>query len=393
MGISETLAFTGVNGLIKESRKGLLSLERLQETRPPPSVVSDAFREAWRIEVATGKPSLRKALQATYWQPLAQAASYKLAWSALIVTCASWFIRYLLAWVRTPNPPFAGWLVACCFFVACVALSVALQQTNAVSSRLGAKVAAALAAEIYEKSLREDRISNPAPVDVVSLVATDCSKLQEAAASINFLWSAVVEALAIVSVLLILVGRSALPGLGLVLLVIPAQYGLGLAVAKLRKNITIAADARVARMDEILRAIKLVKCYAWERPFSAMVASYRSQEVSLLAWSGVLKSVNLALVFSLPPLIAISIFGVHSIESDLDSGLGETSFSVQFRRRHRPSVRRRIIFVTTSLPHPIPRPFSPNVQPSRPSRCSTLCACRWWCCPSACVPSRRPLRP
>ena len=109
------------------------------------------------------------------------------------------------------------------FFVACLMLSVALQQTNALSSRLGSRVAAALAASIYDKSLREDRFSNPSPVDVVSLVATDCSKLQEAGASINFLWSAVVESLAIFAVLLGIIGRSALPGLGLILLVIPAQ--------------------------------------------------------------------------------------------------------------------------------------------------------------------------
>ena len=138
-------------------------------------------------------------------------------------TGASFFVRYLLQWVRQPNPDFAGWVVAACFFVACILLSVALQQTNAISSKLGTKVAAALTTMIYEKSFREDRIANPHPVDVVSLVATDCSKLQEAGSSINFLWSAIVESLAIFGVLLGLIGRSALPGLGLILLVIPAQ--------------------------------------------------------------------------------------------------------------------------------------------------------------------------
>lgn len=138
-------------------------------------------------------------------------------------TAASFFVRYLLSWVREPNPSFAGWVVACFFFAACIALSVTLQQVNVLSSRLGSRVSAALAAELYEKSLREDRLSNPCPVDVVSLVATDCTKLQEAGSSINFLWSAVVESLAIIAVLLGLIGVSALPGLGLILLIIPAQ--------------------------------------------------------------------------------------------------------------------------------------------------------------------------
>eukprot|EP00158_Paraphelidium_tribonemae_P010188 Partr_v1_DN37815_c0_g1_i1_m1031 putative ATP-binding cassette, sub-family C (CFTR MRP), member len=58
-----------------------------------------------------------------------------------------------------------------------------------------------------------------------------------------------------------------------------------------------------------------------------MVAEYRSREVRLLKWSGVIKSFNLALVFSLPPLIALSIFGVHSIESDLASDRGVMAFT------------------------------------------------------------------
>lgn len=64
---------------------------------------------------------------------------------------------------------------------------------------------------VYSKSLVEDR--TPESIDVVSLVATDCNKLHEATATLNYLWSAIVEALAIIGVLLGIVGVSALPGM------------------------------------------------------------------------------------------------------------------------------------------------------------------------------------
>lgn len=95
MGLLSQIAFTGVNGLIADARKsrGSLTLERLRETRPTPEVVSVPLREAWAAEVGGGKPSLRRALQRTYWREVAVAAGFKLAWSALIVTCASFFVR------------------------------------------------------------------------------------------------------------------------------------------------------------------------------------------------------------------------------------------------------------------------------------------------------------
>ena len=68
-------------------------------------------------------------------------------------------------------------------------------------------------------------------------------------------------------------------------------------------------------MDEVIKAIKLVKCYGWEEPFARLVAAYRGKETTLLAQSSVIKSLNLALVFVLPPLIAIAIVSVSPPDS------------------------------------------------------------------------------
>jgi ATP-binding cassette, subfamily C (CFTR/MRP), member 1 len=96
-------------------------------------------------------------------------------------------------------------------------------------------------------------------------------------------------------------------GLGLLLVVLPAQYALGALAARTRKSVVGASDARVQLMDEVLRAIKLVKCYGWEESFASLVASFRSRETGLLAKSSIIKSMNLSLVFVLPPLIALAI--------------------------------------------------------------------------------------
>jgi ATP-binding cassette, subfamily C (CFTR/MRP), member 1 len=184
-----------------------------------PQVAHSLFLVHWHEELALwrkgGKPSLLRALRRTFISELLFAAVLKLIWGALIVLCASYFIRALLAWLQSKNrregvPDEDGWILSCFLFLACFTLSIALQQMANVSSRLGLRVRAAMCTAVYQKSLVEDR--TPKSIDVVSLVATDCSKLHEATATLNYLWSAIVEALAIIGVLLGLVGVSALPG-------------------------------------------------------------------------------------------------------------------------------------------------------------------------------------
>ena len=272
-----------------------------------PAAAHGPFMTYWTEELKPGvKPSLLRALRRTFIRELLYAAALKLVWGTLIVLCASYFIRALLSWLQSKTKNSSdGWILSCFLFLACFLLSVALQQMAYTSSRLGLRVRAALSVAVYRKSLVEDR--TPTSSDVVSLIATDCNKLHEASATLNYLWSAVVEALAIIGVLLGLVGVDALPGFGLLLLILPTQYALGALAARTRKYVVVASDARVQLMDEVLRAIKLVKCYGWEESFARLVAMYRERETGLLAKNSIIKSMNLALVFVLPPLIALAI--------------------------------------------------------------------------------------
>jgi len=163
---------------------------------------------------------------------------------------------------------------------------------------------------------------------VLALVSTDCAKLGEACSSLQYLWSGCVEAAAIIGVLIGLVGRAALPGLGALLLLVPMQYCVGVRISANRKAVVRAADARVTLMDEVLRAIKLVKMYAFEDKFAAGVAAERLREDAVADAGGILKAVNYALVFVLPPVIAIGIFGVQTLDAPLDAGLAFTTLTL-----------------------------------------------------------------
>jgi hypothetical protein len=228
------------------------------------------FSAAWAAEVARGgaAPSLPRAIWRAFSREFLLAAFLKLLWAALVLTGVVYFVRELLAYVRfraadaehTPAEFAAGVGLSCGFLLCMVLLSAMLQQMSVLSARLGLRVEAALASAIFAKGLSYDRAARA--IDTTPLIANDCAKLGEACTMLQYLWSGAVEALAIMAILLALVGRAALPGLGAVLLLVPLQFAVGVATARARKRSIAAADARVGLTDEVLRAIKLVKMYA-----------------------------------------------------------------------------------------------------------------------------------
>ena len=297
------------------------------------------FSSAWAAEVSAAPsrgraPSLPRAIWRAFSRDFLLAALLKLLWAVLVLAGVVYFVRELLAYVRfraadaehTPAEFAAGVGLSCGFLLCMLLLSMALQQMSVLSARLGLRVEAAVASAVFAKGLSYDRVSRA--IDTTPLIANDCAKLGEACTMLQYLWSGAVEALAIMAILLALVGRAALPGLGVVLLLVPLQFVVGLATARARKRSIAAADVRVGLTDEVLRAIKLVKMYVWERSFAARVATERRKEAAVLFSGGALKAFNFAMVFVTPPLIALSIFGVHALESPLEAALAFTTLSL-----------------------------------------------------------------
>ncbi len=58
------------------------------------------------------------------------------------------------------------------------------------------------------------------------------------------------------------------------------------------------------------------------------MAVYRKRETDTQTFSGIIKSINLLLVFALPPTIALIIFGSLSVERDLDGVMAFTTLSL-----------------------------------------------------------------
>ncbi|KAL6064447.1 Canalicular multispecific organic anion transporter 1, variant 2 [Balamuthia mandrillaris] len=277
------------------------------------------FKHYWDEECQhKAKPSLFRALVHCYWRPFLLAGIFKLLWGLLVVMCAGFFVYFLVDFVADgeDREEWHGWVLAGFFFLDCFLLSVCMQQMGYVSLKLGIRLRGALMTAVYNKALKLES-SNLEVGEIINLAANDCSRLFQACTSAHNLWSSIFESLLFIGVVIYLIGyKAGLVGFALMLLAVPLQFYLGFLITRVRSKAISCTDERVRLMHEILVSIKLIKFYAWEKSFLDSVGEVRKKELMHLRNGGQLKSVNLMMVFVLPPLIALTMFAVYVVALD-----------------------------------------------------------------------------
>ena len=107
------------------------------------------------------------------------------------------------------------------------------------------------------------------------------------------------------------IGVSAVPALIFVLLLTPFQMYLGKLTSDLNRDQTTLTTERMHMMSEILTAIKLIKFYAWENPFSQKIDELRSKEIETIKKGMIVKAVNFMVVFTAPVMITLASLGMY----------------------------------------------------------------------------------
>jgi ABC-type multidrug transport system fused ATPase/permease subunit len=256
----------------------------------------------------------------------------KLTWSVLVIWSIYYFVFDILDFINkrdkgTPINKGEYYEFYLCggFFATMFVLSIGIQQMGIYSSILGSKVKAALTTEIYKKMIVRDPYGSKA--DIVALVAKDVEKLAEACLSLQYLWSGIFETLAAFAVTLILLGATILPGVAMMAIFMPLQYYMGMVVAYRKKDLAVVSDERISLMEEIMRSIKLIKIYGWEASFFKNLNDIRAQESRLADGINNYKSTILGLIFSLPPMLCVVIFGTKEAMGDIESVVVFTAMS------------------------------------------------------------------
>uniref|UniRef100_A0A665WHX0 ATP-binding cassette, sub-family C (CFTR/MRP), member 4 n=1 Tax=Echeneis naucrates TaxID=173247 RepID=A0A665WHX0_ECHNA len=78
-----------------------------------------------------------------------------------------------------------------------------------------------------------------------------------------------------------------------------------------RSKMAVLTDSRIRTMNEVVSGIRIIKMYAWEKPFAALVSDVRRKEISKIMKSSYLRGLNMASFFCASKIIVFITFTLY----------------------------------------------------------------------------------
>ncbi|WVQ72026.1 hypothetical protein IAR50_001570 [Cryptococcus sp. DSM 104548] len=146
-------------------------------------------------------------------------------------------------------------------------------------------------------------------------ISTDTSRIDFAAGMVHMLWTALVQMVIIIIILIVEIGYSALPGIGLLLISTPFQAYMMKFLFTFRGKAAKWTDKRAKILQEALGSMRIVKYMAWESPFLDRIHIYRKKELKFIRQLLTLRAAIMGFAMALPVLASILSFITYSLTS------------------------------------------------------------------------------
>uniref|UniRef100_A0A3P9IC91 Cystic fibrosis transmembrane conductance regulator n=1 Tax=Oryzias latipes TaxID=8090 RepID=A0A3P9IC91_ORYLA len=177
----------------------------------------------------------------------------------------------------------------------------------------GMKIRVAMCHMIYKKalSLSNSAMGKTTTGQIVNLLSNDVNKFDEVTIHLHFLWVAPLQAAVVVGLLWMEIGPSCLAGMVVLMFLMPTQTLFGRLFSKFRSKTAALTDNRIRTMNEVVSGIRIIKMYAWEKPFAALVSDVRNKEISKIMKSSYLRGLNMASFFCASKIILFVTFTLY----------------------------------------------------------------------------------
>ncbi|XP_029448686.1 multidrug resistance-associated protein 7-like isoform X2 [Rhinatrema bivittatum] len=171
-------------------------------------------------------------------------------------------------------------------------------------------VRAAVISSIYQKSLRVNgtTLSRFSTGEIVNFMSIDTENVITFCTSFHEVWSLPFQFLVSAYLLYLQMGVSSLGGLGLILLLAPINKYVASRIMESRIKMMEHKDSRIKLLTEILRGMRVIKFYTWEKHFMSRVSHEREKELRMLKIICYLDAACDYLWDALPVLISILTF-------------------------------------------------------------------------------------
>uniref|UniRef100_A0A8C7JN64 Multidrug resistance-associated protein 4 n=1 Tax=Oncorhynchus kisutch TaxID=8019 RepID=A0A8C7JN64_ONCKI len=260
-------------------------------------------------------PKLTKVLIKCYWKPYAVLGIFTLI-EEVIKVIQPVFLGKLIQYFENYDPDNMDALYEAFGYAAGVCLStLILAITHHLYffhvQRTGMKMRVAMCHMIYKKALclSSAAMGKTTTGQIVNLLSNDVNKFDEVTIFLHFLWVGPLQAAAVLGLLWVEIGPSCLAGMAvLVILILKNCSELSFSC---RSKTAALTDNRIRTMNEVVSGIRIIKMYAWEKPFSALVNDVRRKEISKIMSSSYLRGLNMASFFAASKIIVFITFTVY----------------------------------------------------------------------------------
>nr|CRX78939.1 hypothetical protein ls5930a1_00008 [Leucosporidium scottii] len=182
------------------------------------------------------------------------------------------------------------------------------------SAGTGVLARAALITSIYRKSMV---LSGKARITItngklVNHVSTDVSRIDFCAGFFHMSWTAPIQLIIIIIILLVNLGVSSLAGIGFLVVMLYPQGKAMKAMFGFRKKAMAWTDKRAKLIQELLGGMRIVKFFAWEQPYLAKIDKIRRSELFHIRNLLVVRAANSSVALSMPAIATVIAFLVYS---------------------------------------------------------------------------------
>ncbi|XP_055606100.1 ATP-binding cassette sub-family C member 4-like [Uranotaenia lowii] len=246
---------------------------------------------------SNGRPSLIRAVSWTFWRDwlLLSVITF---FSEIVLRIAQPILlgRLLLYFRRQSDISYETALYYALGMVVAKGASIVMEnQYSYITSVIGIRTKIAICSVVYRKSMRlsQTALGDTSPGKVVNLLSNDVNRFEIVAYLLNYMWVGPLVTLIVLILIWVEVGFAGIIGIAAIFIVTPIQSVVGKLTSKYRLRTALRTDERIRLMDEVISGIHVIKMYAWERPFAALVSLARKAELKVVLKSGYLRGFHM----------------------------------------------------------------------------------------------------
>ncbi|BGP39125.1 hypothetical protein JCM10450v2_003079 [Rhodotorula kratochvilovae] len=178
------------------------------------------------------------------------------------------------------------------------------------SAGTGVLARAALITSLYRKSMVLSGKARTVITNgrLVNHIGTDVSRVDFCAGFFHMSWTAPIQLIVIMIILIVQIGPSCLVGIAFLFLMIPPQSWAMKKMFGYRRKAMVWTDKRARLIGELLGGMRVLKFFAWEVPYLEKLQNYRSKELIQIRSLLISRAATTGVAMSLPTLATVLAF-------------------------------------------------------------------------------------